>query len=113
MKATVPIKVSIYEKADGSVPFEKWLDSLDIKARARLLARIAKVRSGNLGDWSSLKTAEGVCEFREFFGPGYRVYFARQEQQVILLLCGSDKSDQKKAIKLAVEYWLDYQNRAV
>ena len=111
MKETDQIEVSLYETDGGAVPIEDWLDSLDRKSRARILARIAKIRSGNLGDWSALTNSKGVCEFREFFGPGYRIYFARESQKIILLLCGSDKSGQKKSIKLATQYWLEYQTR--
>lgn len=112
MRETDTIEVLLYETANAVVPIEQWLDSLDRKSRARILARIAKIRSGNLGDWSSLTNAQGVCEFREFFGPGYRIYFARESQKIVILLCGSDKSDQKRTIKLASQYWLDYQQRS-
>ena len=111
MKPTKPIKVSVYRTSNGAVPIEDWLDELDKKVRARLLSRIAKVRSGNLGDWSALTEAGGVCELREFFGPGFRIYYGREADDIILLLCGSDKSNQKKAIKLATNYWQDYQNK--
>ena len=109
MKATNPIEVSSYQTASGAIPLEEWLDGLDKKSRSRLLARIAKVRAGNLGDWSALSETGGVCELREFFGPGFRIYFGREAEHIVLLLCGSDKSDQKKTIKLATSYWQDYQ----
>ena len=109
MKATKPIKVNSYMAESGAVPIEEWLDGLDRKSRSRLLARLAKVRAGNFGDWSALSDTGGVCELREFFGPGFRIYFGREADDIVLLLCGSDKSDQKKAIKLATSYWQEHQ----
>jgi len=109
MKATTPIKVSSYKAESGVIPIEEWLDGLDRKSRSRLLARLAKVREGNLGDWSALSDTGGVCELREFFGPRFRIYFGREADDIVLLLCGSDKSDQKKAIKLAASYWQEHR----
>lgn len=109
MKATKPIKVSSYVASSGTIPIEEWLDGLDKKSRSRLLARIAKVRAGNLGDWSALSDSGGVCELREFFGPGFRIYFGREADDIVLLLSGSDKSDQRKTIKLATSYWQEHQ----
>lgn len=70
----------------------------DRKARARIDARLARVRQGNLGDW---KAFEGIGEMRIDYGPGYRVYFARRGQVVIVLLCGGDKRTQDADIKRA------------
>lgn len=110
-KEIVPIAVSVYVAENGGVPLENWLKGLHRRARARLLARIARVRAGNLGDWSLLTNASGVCELREFFGPGYRIYYGREADQELILLYGSDKSGQKKAIKQAEIYWVEYQRR--
>lgn len=84
--------------------FVKWLDGLhDIKARSRVLARIERLVAGNPGDVKLV--GEGVSELRIDYGPGYRVYFVRQGQAVIILLAGGDKSTQAKdtttAIRLA------------
>ena len=106
-----PIDVDVYRAEDGDCPFEQWIDDLDRKTRARLLARLARVRAGNMGDWKSLQDGEGVAELREHFGPGYRIYFGRENQRLILLLCGSTKFDQKKAIRRAVGLWKDWQSR--
>jgi putative addiction module killer protein len=81
--------------------FAKWLDGLhDIRARARILARIGRLASGNPGDVKSV--GEGVSELRIDFGPGYRVYFKKQGRKVIILLAGGDKSTQTKDIKTAL-----------
>ena len=111
MPETSPINVVFYQSKDGACPAERWLDELDTKTRARLLARLAKVRTGNLGDWSSITDGEGVAELREHFGPGYRIYFGRESNQLIVLLCGSKKSGQKKGIRQAVDLWNDWKRR--
>jgi putative addiction module killer protein len=80
--------------------FADWLECLkDAKAKARILARLESVTHGNLGDTKSL--GGGVRELRIHIGPGYRVYFARVGQIVLLLLCGGDKSTQKRDIERA------------
>jgi len=80
--------------------FARWLDGLkDLRARARIQARIERLALGNPGD---VKPAgEGVSELRIDYGPGYRVYFKRRGQKLIILLAGGDKSSQAKDIKRA------------
>lgn len=81
--------------------FVKWLDGLrDIKARSRVLARIERLVAGNPGDVKPV--GEGVSELRIDYGPGYRVYFVRQGQAVIILLAGGDKSTQARDITTAI-----------
>ena len=76
--------------------FAKWLGGLrDVKAKARILARLESARLGNLGDAKILRG--GVREMRVHVGPGYRLYFA-QRQETLLLLCGGDKSSQARDI---------------
>lgn len=62
---------------------------------------------GNLGDHHSV--GEGVSELRFSFGPGYRIYYGIEDKKIILLLCGGDKSTQKRDIKKAIQYWKDYK----
>jgi putative addiction module killer protein len=105
-------EIEEYIAEDGTSPFAEWLEGLkDARARMRLLARLDRVSLGNLGDWTMLSDAEGVAELRDHYGPGYRVYFSFAGRRVILLLCGSTKRDQKKAIKRASAYWTDYHQR--
>jgi putative addiction module killer protein len=81
--------------------FAKWLDGLhDIRARARILVRIERLAAGNPGDVKSV--GEGVSELRIDYGPGYRVYYKKQGQKVVILLAGGDKSTQAKDIKTAL-----------
>ena len=99
-----------YVKADGSAPFNDWLEALkDRKARAIIRTRINRVRLGNLGDCKSV--GQGVNELRIKFGAGYRVYFGQQGDTIIILLSGGDKSSQDRDINQARQYWKDYHRR--
>ena len=101
-----------YVTETGSRPFREWLDGLrDRQAKRRLLARLTKVELGNLGDWKAIDGTPGLFELREHFGPGYRIYYAVIGQQILLLLAGSDKSDQSRVILRAKAYLDDYERR--
>ena len=80
--------------------FAQWLDDLrDIRARARVQARIERLAMGNLGDIKSV--GDGVSEMRIDYGPGYRVYFTRRGREIVILLAGGEKSSQNKDIRTA------------
>ena len=81
--------------------FAHWLDRLrDIRARARVQARIERLAVGNAGDVKPV--GEGVSELRISCGPGYRVYFKMHGREVVILLAGGDKSTQPADIKAAL-----------
>ncbi len=83
-----------------SAAFTRWIEALrDVTARAVINRRIDRVSLGNLGDVTPV--GEGVSELRVHHGPGYRVYFVRRDERMILLLCGGDKSSQARDISLA------------
>ena len=80
--------------------FQDWLDALkDVKAQLRIAARVRQVEAGNLGDWKPV--GEEVSEMRVAFGPGYRLYFTRRQNIIIVMLAGGDKSTQSRDIKRA------------
>lgn len=80
---------------------DRWIDGLrDIHARARILVRIERLAAGNPGDVRPV--GEGVSELRIDHGPGYRVYYKKQGQEVVVLLAGGDKSTQARDIKIAL-----------
>jgi putative addiction module killer protein len=81
--------------------FAQWLDALrDLHARARVQSRIERLAAGNPGDVEPV--GEGVSELRINYGPGYRVYFKKRGQVLIILLAGGDKTTQAKDIKTAL-----------
>lgn len=109
MEAT-PREVRIYITPNGKRPYKNWLDSLkDIKAVAKIEARIDRIEEGNFGDVKGI--TKGVCELRIDYGPGYRVYFGQIGVSIVLLLCGGDKSTQAQDVVKAQEYWEDYRSR--
>lgn len=73
------------------------------------MVRLNRLRLGNFGDCKSV--GDGVFELRMMFGPGYRVYFGRDGERVVMLLCGGDKDTQQKDVELAKHYWRDYRAR--
>ncbi|MDR2365842.1 MAG: type II toxin-antitoxin system RelE/ParE family toxin [Zoogloeaceae bacterium] len=84
-----------------SARFDLWLDKLrDRVAAARIAARIRLAGQGNLGDWKALR--DGISEMRVDVGAGYRLYFTRRGQSIIVLLCGGDKRGQKRDIERAI-----------
>ena len=89
----------MYQVSQTAV-FAKWLANLrDIKGQARILARLEACRLGHLGDSKSV--GGGVHELRIHVGPGYRVYFSKRRNRILLLLCGGSKSSQARDIERA------------
>ena len=87
---------------DTTTEFDDWLDGLkDPIGRGAVSLRIARAENGSFGDIESV--GDGVSEMRVFVGPGYRIYFVRTGSIRYLMLYGSDKTDQRRAIKRAKE----------
>lgn len=81
--------------------FSKWLLKLrDLRARARIQARIDRLELGNAGDVKPV--GEGVSELRIDYGPGYRIYFVQKGSELIILLAGGDKRSQSRDIQVAL-----------
>ncbi len=99
---SVRYNIRVYQHTNGKAPFTDWVGDLDKAIRARINARIARFEDGHFGDHKSL--GDGVLEARFFFGPGYRVYFAICNDQLILLLMGGDKSTQSADVNSAKEF---------
>ena len=94
---------------DGTNIFRSWLESLkDLKAQAIIDARMARVRAGNLGKNRSL--GGNLYELKIDFGPGYRVYYGRDRERVVILLCGGTKRRQNADIKMAQLLWEEYRS---
>ena len=99
--------IRIYQRKDGKMPFTIWMRNLrDKRASAKILIRLDRIMTGNFGDTKPV--GDGISELRINEGKGYRVYYGRKGKEVVLLLCGGDKSSQQKAIQLAKKYWREY-----
>lgn len=82
--------------------FADWLNGLrDRRAQARIDVRLRRLSLGNFGDTKSL--GDGVSELRIDYGPGYRLYYTRRGEQIVILLCGGDKKRQNADIARAKE----------
>jgi putative addiction module killer protein len=104
-------EVRVYARSDGSEPFTEWLRGLrDGTSRNRIRQRIARLRLGNFGDVTPV--GDGVQELRIHFGPGFRVYFGREGDALVILLCGGDKGTQDRDIARAKDYWRDHRSRS-
>jgi putative addiction module killer protein len=99
-----------YQLSDERVPVSEWLRGLrDSRARAQIEVRLRRVSNGNFGD--AKPVGEGVSELRIDAGGGYRVYYGKHGQTLVILLCGGDKGSQQSDITLARAYWADWKRR--
>ena len=101
--------IQIYAKNNGREPFSEWVSGLDASIRGRIFARLDRVEQGNLGDWKPI--SENLCELRFNFGAGYRIYFGRDKDTIIVLFSGGDKKTQRKDIEKAKSLWSEYERR--
>jgi putative addiction module killer protein len=104
----IPKKLFYYTLPSGRIPFYDWFYSLDAVDADTINDRLEKVETGYLGDYKNL--GEGVFELRIHLNPGYRIYFGIDGLEMVLLLCGGNKSTQEKDIKKAKTFWGDYKN---
>jgi putative addiction module killer protein len=104
------IEIRHYIANDARDVFSDWLRQVrDTKAKAAIVRRVNRIEQGNFGDHKPCR--EGVWELRIDVGPGYRVYYARAGEAVVLLLCGGDKRTQEADISKACENWRVWQCR--
>lgn len=99
-------EIKYYVKSNGLEPYTEWFNSIkDAKTKAVILTRIDRLKLGNMGDCEPV--GQGLSELKIHYGAGYRIYFGQIGTTLVILLCGGDKSTQKKDIKKAHEYWND------
>lgn len=101
------MEITIYETSSGKRPFDIWLNSKERTTRAKILTRLDRLQLGNFGDCKCI--SNGLYELRIHYGPGLRIYYAKFNNMIILLLCGGDKGSQSRDINKAKEYLKDYQ----
>lgn len=103
-----PVEIELYVTEAGKRPFDKWAKSLASQARAIIRRRLTRLELGNFGDAKSIKGARGLYELRIHEGPGYRVYFGKRRDVLVILLSGGKKGTQSLDISKAKKYWQDY-----
>jgi putative addiction module killer protein len=109
MLPTMMIDVLLYQQQDGRSPFAEWFDALDQQAAAKVTLAVERLRQGNLSNVKSV--GSGVHEYRINWGPGYRLYLARDGDQLVILLTGGTKQRQDADIDRAKKHWADYKRR--
>ena len=95
--------------SDGGSPFEEWFASLNAQAAAKVAVALARLEQGNLSNAKGV--GDGVLEYRIDWGPGYRVYFGRDGDVLVILLTGGTKQRQQRDIETAKTSWSDYKRR--
>jgi putative addiction module killer protein len=98
-----------YLDSDGHSPFEQWFTGLDATAAAKASVALARPEQGNFSNVKGV--GEGVLEYRIDWGPGYRVYFGRDSEVLVILLTGGTKKRQQRDIEAAKGMWADYRRR--
>ncbi len=98
-----------YLSAQGTSPFGVWFNALEAQAAARVAVALARLENGNLANAKGV--GAGVMECRIDVGPGYRIYFGRDGDTLIILLAGGTKRRQQRDIEAAQERWTDYKRR--
>ncbi len=101
-------KILLYTTDDGKIPFLNWLKNIkDLKIQRRIKLRIDRLIDGNFGDTKSV--GNKLYELRLFFGAGYRIYYTIENNILIILFTGGDKSTQSKDIEKAKAFLQDYK----
>jgi putative addiction module killer protein len=103
------VEVREYLDCRGHSPFGAWSDRLNREAAAKVAAALARVQQGNFS--SAKGVGAGVYEYRIDFGPGYRIYFGRDGERLVILLGGGTKKRQQEDIATALARWQDYKQR--
>ena len=110
---TMKFELQNYLTLTGENPVESWFMSLDAQTAQRIHRSLDQLKQGNFIGCKPIADAKvkGVRERRIDFGPGYRVYFGRDGEKLVILLTGGNKKSQKRDVSKALEYWKDYKAR--
>ncbi len=103
------IEVREYLDAEGNSPYGRWFDGLNAQAAAKVAIAVTRMAHGNLSNTKGV--GAGVTECRIDFGPGYRVYFGKDGDRLVILLGGGTKKRQQGDIRKAQALWRDYKGR--
>ena len=107
--AVTPVHIREYLDVQGRSPYGRWFDRLDAQAAAKVAAALYRLGEGNFSNVKGV--GAGLFERRIDFGPGYRIYFGKDGETLVVLLGGSTKQRQQDAIQTAKKCWSDYRAR--
>jgi putative addiction module killer protein len=103
------IKVREYLDVNGRSFFAKWFGGLNAPAAAKVTTALVRIEQGNFSNAKSV--GSGVYEYKIDFGPGYRIYFGKDGETIVILLGGGTKKHQDKDIEIAQYHWNEYKRR--
>ena len=103
------IEVREYNDREGRSPYAAWFDELNAQAAAKVATALTRLAAGNFSNVKGV--GSGIFECRIDFGPGYRVYFGKDGEQLVILVGGGTKKRQQRAIREALSRWQDYKQR--
>jgi putative addiction module killer protein len=103
------IDVREYNDRAGRSPYAAWFDRLNAQAAAKVTTALTRLANGNFSNVKGV--GSGVLECRIDFGPGYRVYFGKDGERLVILLGGGTKKRQQHDIEIALANWQDYKRR--
>ena len=105
----VMVEVREYLDRGGRSPYASWSDRLNREAAAKVAAALARIQQGNLSNAKGV--GAGVFEYRVEFGPGYRIYFGKDGDHLVILVGGGTKKRQQADINIALTRWREYKLR--
>ncbi len=106
---SVVIEIRQYVDRFGRNPFDRWFEKLEDQTQARIVVSLDRLERGN---FSAVKgVGAGVFELRLDFGPGYRIYFGKDGERLVILLGGGTKKRQQTDIDRALELWREYKQQ--
>ena len=103
------VEIVEYEDEAGDHPFSKWFTSLNVQAALKVRTAIARMEDGNFSNVNAV--GQGVSEYKLNFGPGYRIYFGKDGDTLVILLGGGTKKRQSRDIENAQLLWKTYKRR--
>lgn len=102
-------QIIVYETQNSKLPFNDWIDGLDIQARQRIRMKLERLGLGNFSNCKSIGI--GISELKIDFGPGYRIYYSLIDSETILVLFAGIKRAQQRDIEKAKKFLKDFKSR--
>ncbi|HXP47693.1 MAG TPA: type II toxin-antitoxin system RelE/ParE family toxin [Terriglobales bacterium] len=103
------VEVREYLDQSGRSPYAEWFDDLNAQAAAKVATAVTRISQGNFSNVKGV--GSGVFEHTLDFGPGFRIYFGKDGEQLVILLSGGTKKRQQRDIREAIARWQDYKQR--